>query len=75
MTKNTSAEQSIDKELLLPCSSLTSAISCDSCSWKTFNWDDSVAIISGSGESDASYKLENAFDGDNGIDLNILIAA
>ena len=82
MTENTSAEQSMTKflffllrELLLPCSSLTSAISCDSCLWKTFNWDGSVAIISGSGESDASYKLENAFDGDNGIDLNILIAA
>ena len=82
MTENTSAEQSMTKflffllrELSLPCSSLTTAISCDACSWQMFNWDDSVAIVSGSGESSESYKLENAFDGDNGIDLNISAAA
>ena len=77
MTENTSAEQSMTKflffllrELSVPCSSLKTANSCDACSWKMFNWDDSVAIVSSSGESDASaYKLENAFDGDNGIDL------
>ena len=58
------------RELSFQSIGLTTASSCDSCVWKILNWDDSVAIVSGSVESSASYKLENAFDGDNGIDLN-----
>ena len=63
------------RELLFQSSSLTTASSCGSCSWKIFNWDDSVATVSGSGESHVSYKLENAFDGDNGTDLHISVPA
>ena len=43
------------------------------CSWKIFNWDESVASITSSGHSSGAQKVDQAFDGNNGMDSILLL--
>lgn len=40
------------------------------CSWRVFNWDESIATVTSSGHSAANAEVRMAFDGDNEMDLN-----
>ena len=40
------------------------------CSWKVFNWDESIATVTSSGQSSGSAVVRMAFDGDNEMDSN-----
>ena len=47
----------------------SSSSSCQlKCSWKIFNWDDSIATVISSGHSSGSATVNEAFDGNNGMD-------
>ena len=43
------------------------------CSWKIVNWDESVATLSSSGHSSGALTVDEAFDGNNGMDLILLL--
>ena len=40
------------------------------CSWRIFNWDESIATVISSGHSAANAEVRMAFDGNNEMDSN-----
>ena len=45
---------------------VSSSSSCElKCSWKIFNWDDSIATVTSSGHSSGGLQVIEAFDGNN----------
>lgn len=40
------------------------------CSWRVFNWDESIATVISSGHSSANAEVMMAFDGNNEMDSN-----
>ena len=52
----------------------SSSSSCQlKCSWKIFNWDESIATVISSGHSSGSAMVNQAFDGNNGMDFISLL--
>ena len=49
---------------------LVNASSCEKCSWKILNGDDSIATITSSKQFDDEQTVSAAFDGNNGMNLN-----
>ena len=40
------------------------------CNWKVFNWDESIATVTSSGQSSGNLVVMKAFDGDNEMGSN-----